>query len=256
MHGLHSQTKERIHKVVENLFDKTALRFLGPIAALAHKKHTLIGFETTLGLAALFVQAMNNRYINSLEQDVLKGILTGANNYIDILRDKTSNNIIQQIEGVARESRISGEKLDQSVIDKIVKDELGKASSSLETIIASESTKTRNLGATMEISRLAAQEGVKDPIVYFMGRNDASTCGQCVRLFFMSDGVTPRLWYISECSGGYFKRGDSVPSILGLHPRCVHSPVMLPSGWGFDKSGHITFIGLDYDAIKQQRNED
>jgi hypothetical protein len=71
----------------------------------------------------------------------------------------------------------------------------------------------------------------------------------------MPDGVTPRLWRMSECSGGYFKRGDSFPSILGLHPRCTHSPFSVPADWGFDGKGHLTFIGAGHKALEKQRKD-
>src|SRR5271165_6511781 len=246
MYGISSASKEQISKLVDDLFDKTALRFLGNVPKLQQKKNILIGFEQNINLANLFVQAMNNKYLNYIEQDVLKGILGGAYSYIDILKNKTSNNIIQQIEGLAREARISGEKIPKEDLDKIVNKELEKARSGLETIAASESTKARNLGSVMDISRAAAVDGIKDPVVGFAGINDNKTCEECKRLFLMPDGITPRLWYLSECSAGYFKRGDSVPSILGLHPHCRHIPFNVPSDWGFDSAGHITFKSIGY----------
>ena len=86
MHGLSTQSKEQIDKVVGDLFDKAALRLLGPIPKLHHKKITLLGFLEGATLATLFVQAMNNRYLNNTENDVLKGILGGAFGYIETLR--------------------------------------------------------------------------------------------------------------------------------------------------------------------------
>jgi hypothetical protein len=253
MYGVSSSLKETIAKLIENLFDKTALRFIGNIPELNRRKHLLIGFEQNINLANLFIQSMGNKYPNYIEEDVLKGLLSGAYNYLNILKNKTSNNIIQNIEGLAREARISGEKISQKEIDEIIEEELRKASSGLETIIASESTKTRNLGMTMDISRAAAADGEKDPVVGFAGINDQDTCEECARLFLMPDKVTPRLWKLSECSAGYFKRGDSFPSIIGLHPNCHHVPFNVPSNWGFDSSGHLTFIGIGHDELEKQR---
>jgi hypothetical protein len=256
MQGLHSNAKEQINKVVADLFDKAALRLIGSIPKLQQKKHVLIGFEQGSGLANLFLQAMNNRWLNHIEQDVLKGILEGAYAYLDVLKNKTSNNIVQRIEGLAREARIDKDRIPQEEINKILEDELGKARSGLETIAASESTKARNLGSVMEISRNASLEGEKDPVVYFSVIRDNSTCKYCVELFLMPDKVTPRLWRLSELSAGYFKRGDTVPSILGLHPFCRCLPSQLPSDWGFDGSGKITFVAIGHDALAEQRKAD
>jgi very-short-patch-repair endonuclease len=220
MHGLSSASKEQISRLVENLFDKTALRFLGNIPKLQQKRFTLIGFEPTTGLAHIFIQAMNNKWLNHVEDDVLKGLLSGALSYIDILKNKTSNNILEKVEALAREAQISKEKISETEINKIIEEELGKARSGLETIIASESTKGRNLGMAMDITRSAAAVGEKDPVVFFNVIRDQSTCESCVKVNLMEDGVTPRLFYMSELSAGYFKRGDKFPSLLGQHPHC------------------------------------
>jgi hypothetical protein len=253
MYGISSSSKDQISKLVDNLFDAATLRFLGSIPKLQHKKTMLIGFEQNDSLANLFIQAMGNKYLNHIEQDILKGIVGGAYSYIDILKNKTSNNIIQQIEGLARESRISGEKIAQEELNSVVQKELEKARSGLETIAASETTKARNLGMALDITRAAASDGIKDPIVGFAVIKDNSTCKECIRVCLMPDGVTPRLYRLSELSAGYFKRGDSVPSVLGMHPHCRCTIFNVPSDWGFDSKGHIRFIGIGHNELEKQR---
>jgi hypothetical protein len=255
MYGISTASKEQISKLVDDLFDKTALRLIGNIPKLQKKKHILIGFEQNTNLANLFVQAMNNKYLNHIEQDVLKGILGDAYSYIDILKNKTSNSILQQVEGLAREARISGEKIVQETLTGIITKELGKARSGLETIAASEATKTRNLGMAMDITRASSADGIKDPIVGFAVIRDNSTCESCIKVCLMPDGVTPRLFHMSELSAGYFKRGDTVPSILGQHPHCRCTIFTVPTDWGFDKKGHITFKSIGYNALEEQRKE-
>jgi hypothetical protein len=254
MHGLHTQTKDQIHRVIHDLFDKAALSLVGPIPKLHHKKITLLGFAEGLTLASLFVAAMNNKWLNHVEQDVLKGILDNTYNYIDVLKNKTSTNVTNRVEALAREARLVGNKIPESEINKIVTEELGKAKTALETIALAEGTKTRNLGAVMEISRAAGFSGVKDPVVGFSGPFDGKTCEQCERLFLTSDGK-PRLWKLSECQAGYFKRGDKFPSLLGLHPRCRHTPFYVPLDWGFDSKGHLGFVGIGHSELDKQREE-
>lgn len=253
MYGISSSSKENINRIVSDLFDKTALRLLGNIPKLQQKKIMLIGFEESLGLANLFVQAMNNKWLNHIEQEVLKSVIDGTHNYIEILKNKTSNNIVQKVEGLARESRVSGEKIADSEINKIIQEELSKARSGLETIAMSEGTKARNLGMTMDISRAASADGEKDPIVGFAVIRDDSTCPICIKLNLMPDGVTPRLYKLSELSAGYYKRGETVPSILGQHPRCRCAIFYVPTDWGFNEKGHLTFIKIDHDELEKQR---
>jgi hypothetical protein len=253
MYGLSAQSKDQIDRVVRDLFDKAALRFIGIVPKLQQKKMMLIGFEQNIGLANLFVQSMNNRWLNNVENEVLRSVLSGAASYIDILKNKTSSNIIQRIEGLAREARIGNDKIPEHELNKVIEEEFGRARSGLEAIAASESTKARNLGMTMDISRAAAADGDKDPVVGFAVIRDASTCPICVKLNLMPDGVTPKLYRLSELSAGYYKRGEQFPSILGQHPHCRCTIFYVPEDWGFDKKGHITFKSIGYNALKEQR---
>lgn len=252
MRGLSSQVKESISRLIEQLFDRAALRLLGNVPKLQHKRTYLVGFEQTPSLANIFVQAMGNKYLNHTEQDVLKGILDGTYSYVDILKNKTTNDIIQQLEGLAREARISNTQIPKEELDSVIKVGLDKARSHLETIAGTEGTKSRNLGSAMDITRDASE---KDPVVGFAVLKDKSTCEECIRVNLMDDGITPRLYRMSELSAGYFKRGDKVPSLLGQHPNCRCTLINVPKDWGFDPSGHITFIAIGHSEINKQRKE-
>ena len=65
---------------------------------------------------------------------------------------------------------------------------------------------------------------------------------------------SPRLWKLSELSGGYHQRGQDFPSVMLLHPHCRCTMVMVPPGYGFDKKGHLTFVGLDHNELEKQRS--
>jgi hypothetical protein len=253
MHGISTSSKQQIDKVVSDLFDKTALRLLGPIPKLHHKKITLLGFAEGITLAALFIQALNNRWLNNTEQDVITGILGGAFGYIEALKSKTTSAISERIDGLAREARIAKTPIPESKLNEVIQEELGKARSGMERIAASEATKTRNLGALMDITKKAGEMGEKDPVVAFLTIMDNVTCQECIKMHLMPDRVTPKLWKLSELSGGFYRRGDSVPSIVGLHPHDRCTMIMVPPGYGFNKSGHLTFIGLNHNELEKQR---
>jgi len=255
MYSISSYSKEQIKKKVDDLFDKTAFRLLGPIPKLRNKIIPFLGLAAGTTLVSLFLESLDNRYPTSLEQEVLKGILDGAFSYINVLKEKTSNDIVQQLEGMAREARFTGSRISEDQIIKIIKKGLDKAKTGLEAITAAESTKARNIGSIMDITKRAAIIGDKDPTVMFIGPNDGKTCEECKRMFFLKDGVTPRLWKVSELNGGYYKRGDSVASVLGCHPFCRHLPINVPHGYGFDKEGKITFVGLEHQELEKQRKD-
>lgn len=80
-------------------------------------------------------------------------------------------------------------------------------------------------------------------------------CDRCKELHLMPDGVTPRLWLLSEVNRGYAKKGDAVPSMSGQHPHCRCGIVTVTEGYGF-KNGSITYISPGHDEMKRQRSLD
>lgn len=122
----------------------------------------------------------------------------------------------------------------------------------MQAIVESESTKLRNLGTMMDISRVAADLGDDDPTVFFIMVRDGATCKECVRLHTI-DGGAPRLWKFSELKQGYHKRGEDMPSAFGLHPHCRCTLTYLSKGFGFDKTGRLKYISENHDELSTQR---
>lgn len=254
MIGLSSGGKERIGMVVDEMFDNLALQLLGDIPKLKKRKALIISARSNLGLPNLFVQAMRNKSPNSMEQEVLKGLLESAHGYIEALKNKTRSNVIERIDGMAREAKYRQETLRESEVQAVLDEEMGKARSHMQAVIESESTKLRNLGTMMDISRVASDLSDDDPTVFFIVVKDGVTCKECLKLHLMEDGNTPRLWKFSELKQGYHKRGEEVPSAFGLHPHCRCTLAYLSRGFHFNKKGMLTYHSEDYDAYEAQGN--
>jgi len=252
MRGLSSVTKENIARIVEDLFDKIALQFIGDIPKLKYKKLLLIGHAQNLGLPHLFVQAMQNRVPNPIEQDALKGLLDSAHGYIEALKNRTKSNITEKVDGMVKEANLRKGRINQEEIQNVINDELDKAQKHLRTIVESEGTKFRNIGSMMDISRVASSIGDQDPYVFFVVVKDNKTCKECIKLHIMPDGVTPKIYKFSELKQGYHKRGEDQPSAFGLHPHCRCTLTYLTKGFGFNKKGLIVYKGENHDAYKEQ----
>lgn len=253
MFGVSSTGKEALGKTVEDLFDKIALAFIGDIPKLKGRKNLIISHSRNFGLPHLFVQAMANKAPNAVEQDVLKSLLDSAYGYVESLKNKTRSNIVERIDGLAREARLQKRKLTEEEVREVLDDELKRAKSHLQAIVESESTKLRNLGTMMDITRVASDIGDVDPTVFFVVVRDNSTCKECIRLHLMPDQATPRLWKFSELKQGYHKRGEDNPSAFGLHPHCRCTLTYLSKGFGFDVSGKLKYVEEDHDAYHGQR---
>lgn len=253
MFGVSSASKEAINKIVEDIFDRIALGLIGDIPRLKHKKLLLISSQPNYGLANLFVQSMGNKTLNPIEADALKSLLESSHGYLESLKNRTRSNVTERIDGAIKEAQLRKEKIGQEIVQFVVEEEMEKAKAHLKTIVESESTKLRNVGSLMDISRVAASISDQDPNVFFVVVKDGSTCKECLRLHLMPDGVTPRVWKLSELKQSYHKRGSDQPSAFGLHPHCRCTLTYLTKGFGFSANGLLKYISADYDAYSTQR---
>lgn len=253
MLGISSSGKEQINRTVEDIFDKIALQLIGEIPKLKHKKLLILNTQKNYGLAHLFVQSMSNASPNPIEQDALKGLLESAHGYIEALKNTTRANITERIDGLVKEAKLRKQKITEELVQAVIEEELSKARSKLVAIVENESTKLRNAGSMMEISRVAASVGDDDPTVFFVVVRDGKLCEECRKLHLMPDGVTPKVWKFSELKQGYHKRGEENPSAFGLHPHCRCTLTYLSKGFGFDKTGKVTYKESSFDAFSKQR---
>lgn len=251
MFGVSSSGKDAIGKIVEDIFDTIALQFIGDIPRLKNKKLLFISARPNLGLANLFVQAMSNKAPNEIEQDALKSLLDTSYTYVDSLKSKTRANITERIDGLVKEAKAKGSKPSEEDIRIAVAEEMKTAKSHLKAIAESESTKLRNVGSMMDISRVAASAGDEDPTVFFVVVRDGKLCKECRKLHLQDDG-TPRVWRFSELKQGYHKRGEDNPSAFGLHPHCRCTLTYLSRGFGF-KSGRVAYINESHNEFEKQR---
>lgn len=254
MKGISSGGKEAIGQKVEELFDRIALEFIGDIPRLRNKKTIVISSKRNFGLADLFVQSMRDQNPNIVERDALKGLLNSAYDYVEALKSKTKVSVTERIDGLVRESKLGNRDVQESEIQAILDEELQKGKSHLKAIAEAESTKLRNMGTLMDITRVASDLDDPDPTVFFVVVKDGATCKECLRLHLMDDQNTPRLWKFSELKQGYHKRSENNPSAFGLHPHCRCTLTYLARGFGFAK-GRVTYIEEDHDAYFAQKNK-
>jgi len=253
MNGISSSGKENIGAIVENMFDNIALQFLGNLPRFKNKKTMAFSTSPNMGLSHLFVQAMENRVPNSIEQDALKGLLSSADGYIESVKNSTKSNLIERLDGLTKEASLLGQRVSESAVQAAITEEMHKARFKLLAIVESEATKLRNIGTLMSITRMAASVGDSDPTVFFIVVKDNSVCKECLRLHLMPDGTTPRLYKFSELKQGYHKRGENMPSAFGLHPHCRCTLSYLTRGFTFDKNGKLDYESDGFDLYSQQR---
>lgn len=252
MKGISSGGKEAIGQKVEDLFDRIALEFIGDIPRLRNKKTIVISSKRNFGLADLFVQSMRDQNPNVVERDALKGLLNSAFDYVEALKSRTRVVVTERIDGLIRESKLGNRSVTEYEVQAILDEELERAKSQLRGIAEAESTKLRNMGTLMDITRVASDLDDADPTVFFVVVKDTATCKECMRLHLMPDGNTPRLWKFSELKQGYHKRSENNPSAFGLHPHCRCTLTYLAKGFGFE-NGRVSYKSENHDEYSKQR---
>lgn len=252
MRGISSSTKDTLGKLVDQMFDKMAVNLLGYIPAYRSKKSLLFSYNPTFTLAHLFLQALGSERPLPKEEEALKNLLDTAHEYVQSLRSKTKAQLSESVDSYVKEARSRGETPSESQIRERLNESLSSASKHMKTIVQAEATKARNTGKMFNIAKVGASIGQSDPTVFFVVIKDNVTCEECKRLHMMPDGITPRVWKLSELGFSYHKKGQDNPKVCGLHPHCRCTLTLLAPGFGF-KGGSVTFISPDHDELKAQR---
>lgn len=251
MYGISSSGKEAIEIAISKMFDSLAYKLLGNIPKLRNKS-PFFGSSPKMSLAHIFIEALGGKEPNHFEKDALRSILNSSYGYIESLKHKTSSNVVEAVDALVKEAKTGRGYVSSGEVANTIAVEMEKARSHMKLIAEAETTKSRNMGHTMEIAGNAKNQGIEDPTVFFIIVRDNVTCSECLRLHMMPDGVIPRVWKLSELSMGWHKRGEDHPSACSLHPGCRCSLSQLSPGWGF-KNGFVSFISLDYDEYAVQR---
>lgn len=241
-----------IERQVDKLFDRAKARYLGP-QALPNRIY--VGFRSEFSLPGIFHNASREERAIP-DQKILQGLIQNAANYLDSYRHATKAQVVKKVQAFLQEAEAGGVKTDvATVLGGQLADVWGKTTNDVKRLIDTEATGARNIGTLEGIIGVNANEGIEDPIVYFVVVRDQHLCDECKRLHLMPDETTPRLWFLSELGHGYHKKGQETPKVNGLHPHCRCTMVTLMPGYGFGADGMVKFKSLNHDEMKAQRDD-
>lgn len=242
--NLTKEARLKIEDAVDDLFIKLKTRFLGPKYG---SKKLYISFNREKSLPGLYEEAnVGERGIPNKEE--LEQLLEVANNYLEAMRLKSRS---QTITAIQKWLKTPNGDLNTALGGELY-DLYGKLSSGVKRILDTESQNVRSVGSVDGIIRANIAAGIDDPLVFWVVVRDNSLCSECERLH-LYDGIKPRVWKLSEVESGYHKKGDKNPKISGLHPHCRCSMTTLLPGFGFNKSGFVTWISEGHDEYQSQK---
>lgn len=237
-----------IRKAVDLAFDRVKARVLGPQSA---PKQIAFDHNHRLSLPGIFEAAAREEGF-APDLRTMKQLLDIAGGYIDATREQVKSRVVKEVTAFLADAHQAGVKTDlPTVLGGKLTEVMSTAATSMRRIIDSEANQVKNISIMDGIGRIAAAQGIEDPIVYFVSVNDDSRCSECTKLHTL-DGVTPRVWKLSEVGNAYHKRGEPNPKIGGLHPNCRCTMATLMPGYGFT-AGRVAYIGQGHDEFKKQR---
>lgn len=241
---------KRIETSVDNVFDALKRRVLGESMV---GKRIYVSSVHHLSLPGLFEAAAREEGV-APNARTLHQILKVASGYIDSQREKAKARVVNEVQSFITDAHRAAEKPDVEVVlggrlQELWSDTIAQA----RRIVDTEAQHTRNVGVLEGVVKVNASMGIDDPTIYFVVVRDKSLCGECKRLHMLDDGVTPRVWKLSEVGSGYHDKGDSNPKTGGLHPHCRCTIVTLLPGYGFTPAGFVTYVAKDHDEYARQR---
>jgi hypothetical protein len=234
---------------IDELFDRLKVRFLGPSVL---DKRIIFQYNPDLTLPAIFMAAAGEEGARA-DSELLGGLQEIVLKYLDATREQAKARVLNSVTSFLREAQHAGVDTDlQTVLGGQLVDIMRDVDTKVHTIVDAETTTAKNVGAMDGIVRINQQMGIEDPLVYFVVVRDNDLCMECKRLHLRDDGVTPRVWRLSQLSQGYHRLGEDRPSIGGEHPHCRCTLATLMPGYGFTAGGATTYVGPGHDEHRVQ----
>ncbi len=240
---------ETIKRAVATVFARAKARVLGPQSV--NKRIAFGPLNHELSLPGLF-EAASREEGSRPDISTLRQMLDIASSYIDATEARTTAQVVKEVTAFLKDAHQNGVRTDlKTVLGGKLQEVFADTTVSLRRIIDSEANNVKNVGILDGIVRINAALGVDDPFVYFVSVNDSSRCDECARIHCLEDGITPRVWRLSDVGHGYHVKGDDHPAMSGLHPNCRCTMASLSKGYGF-VGGRVAFIGNDHDEYEKQ----
>jgi hypothetical protein len=252
---LTKKATKAISQIVGNIFARAKKRFLGKelgpkdirfVSVTKPVEHRL-----DLSLRGIFEAAAKSEGMTPNEK-LYESIEKGVENYFDAHEKLATARVVNAVQSHLHDLETGKvDKDPEKVLKNVLDTVLEKVTSDVKEVVNTEANRAKNYSTLDAITKITAGLGIDDPTVYFSGPVDSHICGECLRLYFLADKVTPRVWKMSELKNGYFKRSDTKPSVASCHPNCRHTLCSVLPGYGF-VGGQLTFIEPGYDVWQDQ----
>lgn len=234
-----------INALVDSWIARIKTRFLGPNRGA---KTIAFQFDKEHSLPGLYAGAAAAEGHRTPDPGILRNLMDVASAHLEAKRHEARARVQRAVAAALDDPK----RRPAVVLGGELADVGRDLAAGVKKVLETESTTARNAGTMDAAAKVAAQFEIDDPVGYFATVNDMHRCSECARLHLLEDGITPRVWRLSEIGGGYHRRGQANPKMSGLHPNCRCSWCTLLPNWGF-KNGRVSFISLGHSELEKQR---
>ncbi|HVT62429.1 MAG TPA: hypothetical protein VHD33_02940, partial [Legionellaceae bacterium] len=244
-----------IHHAIDLMFDKIKGSFLGPEFINRRKdKDIFVSFKPHASLPGIYTLAAKEE-LAVPNKEALNTIVHVADGYLEAHRNATKASVVSHVTSFLEDAKRKGIKTNlKTVLEGELSSLFGKVRENVVKVIASESNNAKNLGTLEGIVKMNLLNGIEDPVVAFIGPNDSHVCEECRKVLYVTFPNKPKAFLLSEVKSGYHKRGETSPSMYGMHPRCRHALCAIMPGWGFGDSGQLKYFDKNYRELDKQRS--
>ena len=210
--------RQQVEQHVDRLFDRLLGRFIG----IGPK---VIGFEIThdptLSLPGIFASSAVEGGTSTPDKGIFNSLLRITANYINGIREKAKARILYELENaVARTGAENMSDVMKELEGKLA-DEWIKITADVKRVIETETAHASNQGLLDGITKVGNSMGINDPVVFKIVVKDDLLCEVCKKVWLMDDGVTPRLYKMSDLQHSYMDdHHHPFPTVGGSHPHC------------------------------------
>lgn len=198
-----------------------------------------------------FLERMIQRYSDKLGEQIKTDVLTAVEHNIMPFSDRR--------EGQAIYEALKDKDIWKKNLRTLLKDKVQNWEYRYRTIINTELNRASNWGSMDAILHDNAHLDPSQITVFKQGNKPGhGACDHCAKFWYLEDGITPRVYKMSEliANGSNIgrKAKDWLPTIDSTHPNETHLLSELKPGFGF-VGGGLEWISDAHDEYARQRGQ-
>jgi len=251
---LPESTKQTIINGIDVLYEKLKLRLLGSFYA-PQIRIDPVNYDKTLTLPGLYTAAyLNADPLHRPALSSVQSLASVAESYINASAEKTKAQALFSVDNALKDASVDEDFDYEKELNSSLLNVFDQAHGEVKKVVETELQRAKTVGLQDGILDVMQSQGFDDPTVAFMTKKDAFVCKYCKEFFLQKDGITPRVYKLSELGSGYLNRKSPQPVMPPVHPNCfLYGTGRVYTSKGFKKIKNVSFGDKVYTHQKRFR---